>query len=268
MSRKRPSVHSDDQFALFLEKIKAMRDADQDARFEAAVSKLIRRKGQPADRSAEPSRTAVDGSNGAERPRAVPAKSVLRPKSDVDGVDVVGHDTEADHANLMPLIGHLMLGWSNNESVLIYILMLLLETDERSAAAVFSILKTTDARIDLVRKLAQLKVGDPALRAELERMVERLDEAGRLRDEFLHGMYAVDKQGRITRRQTSPLAGKRDRISLDVHRPIDGKRIESLVASRNGLWELNRQLWDFLPRLQASVARTARAQAKSNTTTP
>lgn len=265
MSRKRPSVHSDDQFALFLEKIKATRDADQDARFEVAVSKLIRRKSQRVDRPVEPSRP-VDR-NSVQPRRAGPVKSVLPSKSDFDAVEAAGRDTADDRTDLVALIGHLVLGWSNNASLMIYVLMLLLETDERSAAAVFATLNTTAARIDLVRRLALLKVGDAAMQTELEGVIERLDEASRVRSEFLHGMYAADEQGKIMHTQSPRFVEKRGRISFGERQPIDDKRVERLVESRNDLRELNRQLWDLLPRLQASIARTARVQARSNAST-
>ena len=46
------------------------------------------------------------------------------------------------------------------ESLFIYILMLLMETDEATAAIVFATLNTTRARIDLIERLAKIKVGD------------------------------------------------------------------------------------------------------------
>jgi hypothetical protein len=38
--------------------------------------------------------------------------------------------------------------------------MLLMETDEATAAIVFATLNTTRARIDLIERLAMIKVGD------------------------------------------------------------------------------------------------------------
>ena len=45
-------------------------------------------------------------------------------------------------------MGHLICSWSNNESLFIYVLMILLRTDEASAAVVFATLNTT--RADLI----------------------------------------------------------------------------------------------------------------------
>lgn len=58
----------------------------------------------------------------------------------------------------LTLIGNLVHCWSNNESLFIYILMLLMETDEATAAIVYATLNTTRARIDLIERLAKIKV--------------------------------------------------------------------------------------------------------------
>ena len=48
-------------------------------------------------------------------------------------------------ALVLALIGNLICSWSNNESLFIYVLMILLRTDEASAAVVFATLNTTRA---------------------------------------------------------------------------------------------------------------------------
>ena len=46
-------------------------------------------------------------------------------------------------------MGHLICSWSNSESLFIYVLMILLRTDEASAAVEFATLNTTrEARSD------------------------------------------------------------------------------------------------------------------------
>ena len=52
----------------------------------------------------------------------------------------------------------------NNESLFIYVLMLLLRTDQTAAVAlVFATLNTTRARLDLVQRLAKATITDRAL---------------------------------------------------------------------------------------------------------
>ena len=52
---------------------------------------------------------------------------------------------------VLALIGNLICSWSNNESLFIYVLMILQRTDEASAAVVFATLNTTRARPDLIQ---------------------------------------------------------------------------------------------------------------------
>lgn len=254
MSRKRPSAHSDDQFALFLERIKASRDPDQERKFDIAVSKLIRRKGYAPERPPEPPDQAAVPMPQASNGRMT--GSSLPPKPDFEAIEAAARNTAEDHSSLEALIGSLVFGWSNNESLLIYVLMLLLETDERSAAVVFATLNTTRARIDLVRRLALLKVGDATTRNELDRVIERFNEASRIRNEVLHAMYSVDEHGKITHTQTMRFVEKRGRVSFGERQAIDRKWIEHLIEARNDLRRLNRELWDMLPRLKNSVAAT------------
>ena len=46
-------------------------------------------------------------------------------------------------ALVLALMGHLICSWSNSESLFIFVLMILLRTDEASAAVVFATLNTT-----------------------------------------------------------------------------------------------------------------------------
>lgn len=99
MARKRPSIHSDAQFALFVERMKNMHGAAAGAEFDNAVRRLIRTvKDEPPD---------------------------------------IGLGESDDlHGNGQSQSGALVSGSSNNESLLIYVLMMLLRTDEPSAAIV------------------------------------------------------------------------------------------------------------------------------------
>ena len=89
----------------------------------------------------------------------------------------------------LTLIGNLVYCWSNNESLFIYILMLLMESDETSAAVVFGTLNTTRARIDLIERLAKLKIRDQAIEKKLDDIIERFNDTTRIRNEFNHCMY-------------------------------------------------------------------------------
>ena len=254
--RKRPSIHSDEQFAVFLDKIKNTLDSNEGAKFEAVLRKLIR-KDSGQGRPANPPVTPDDTSPSPVSSSAAPSSSaLLPPPPDFVAIEKAARGTAADRQNLMTLIGQLVFSWSNNESLLIYVMMLLMKTDERSAAVVFSTLNTTRARLDLVRRLSLLHLRDPATRAEIDRTIELFNDANRIRNEFMHAMYFVNEHGQITHTQMLRFIEKRGRVSFGDRQPIDAKRMQTLIDVDDRLRRLNWQLWDLLPRLQAAMAST------------
>ncbi|MBV8186217.1 MAG: hypothetical protein JOY64_00430 [Alphaproteobacteria bacterium] len=160
----------------------------------------------------------------------------------------------ADSRNTLLLwIGRLVFNWSNNESLLVYVLMLLLGTDERSAAVVFATLNTTRARLGLVHRLMLLKVRDPAVQRALAAVIDRFNEAGRVRNDLLHAMYSVNERGEITHTQAMRFAEKRGHFSFGDRQPVDEERLAELKRVADELISLNRDLWDLLPRLRTAV---------------
>ena len=98
--------------------------------------------------------------------------SKLPPKPDFDVLAAAAPASADRRTFVLALIGNLICSWSNNESLFIYVLMILLRTDEASAAVVFATLNTTRARLDLIQRLAKIRVTDKAL-------VEKSDGAHR-----------------------------------------------------------------------------------------
>lgn len=100
------------------------------------------------------------------------------------------------------LIGHLAFGLLTNENLLIYILMVLLQTDEPSAAIVFSVLNTMRARLDLVSRLAWIRIGDRATRRAFEQVVKLFNRANQIRSEFLHAIHTMEGRAAIAHEQS------------------------------------------------------------------
>ena len=103
---------------------------------------------------------------------------------------------------VLALMGNLICSWSNNESLFIYVLMILLRTDEASAAVVFATLNTTRARLDLIQRLAKIGVSDKALSRNLTALIERFSESTKVRNELNHCMLIFDSSGAITHTQS------------------------------------------------------------------
>jgi hypothetical protein len=85
--------------------------------------------------------------------------SRLPAKPDFDVIAASAPSTADRRTLFLALIGNLVSSWSNNESLFIYVLMILMRTDQESAALTFATLNTTRARLDLIQRLVVGQVG-------------------------------------------------------------------------------------------------------------
>jgi hypothetical protein len=187
----------------------------------------------------------------------------LPPKPDFAAIEAEAPTTADRRTLILGLIGNLVFSWSNNESLFIYILMLLLNSDQGSAAVVFATLNTTRARLDLVQRLAKLQIRDKAIAKTLMRLIERFNDCTRIRNEFNHCMYTVDAHGQITHTHSVRIVETRGRIQFGEVRPMDEARINEMIATTHDLKLLNRDIWDFLPRLQEHLSRIRETMAST-----
>ncbi|GEP54687.1 hypothetical protein [Reyranella soli] len=267
MARKNVSAHTDEQFALFIDQIGTMLDDEKEAQFESVVRRLVRVAACEAkdDGCDATDHDTVDDLHHSPEPPKRPyplasgagAAGTLPARPDFEAIEKAARQSGASSASLMGLIGQLVFSWSNNESMLIYILKVLLQTDEPAAATVFSTLNTTRARLDLVSRLGRIKLADRETRMALDHVVRCFNEINAVRNEFLHAMYAVDAKGRITHTQTMRLINKSGRLTFGQQHAIDRERIEGLVRTCNELRVLNRKVWDLLPQLAKAVESAA-----------
>jgi hypothetical protein len=176
--------------------------------------------------------------------------SHLPQKPDFGAIEAKARQSAERRNFILALIGNLVYTWSNNESMFIYVLMLLLKTDEVSATVVFATLNTTRARIDLIERLAKIRISDRAIAKNLDRITDRFNELTKIRNEFNHCLYAVDDLGEITDTQSIRLQEVRGNLQLGVPRKMDETRINEMLSAIRGLTRLNREIWDFLPRLK------------------
>lgn len=186
----------------------------------------------------------------------------LPPQPDFDALDAAALATADRRTALLALIGNHVFCWSNNESMLIYLLMLLLETDQTSAAIVFSTLNTTRARLDLIQRLGKAKVADRALLGTINRLVRRFGDLTRDRNELNHCIFMVDERGEITHTQSTRVHEANGRLQFGETRAVDAKRIKAMIETIRSLKALNRMIWTFLPELEAHMRQRAAARAE------
>jgi hypothetical protein len=269
MARRNTPIQREARFELFVERMKHRMDGHQNNRFDDIVRKLLqvdRRKRDHSKPMVDTLRTAaglapaVSASKPLPEPQSAqeqPAKGRLPARPDFDSIESAARHTVSTRTNFLALIGLLVFSWSNNESLLIYVLMVLLRTDEPSAAIVFSTLNTTRARLELVDRLAQINVIDRRVRVRLNRVIESFNEAIRIRNEFLHATYKVNSSGEITHTQIMRLVAKKGGMSFGQQQPIDQTRLDGIVRTCGDLRRLNREIWDLLPQLKEAVGSQA-----------
>ena len=173
----------------------------------------------------------------------------LPPMPDFKAIEALAPKSADHRTSILALIGNLVFSWSNNESLFIYLLMLLLRTDQTSAAIVFATLNTTRARLDLIQRLAKVQIKDPAIAKALSKLIARFVDCTRIRNEFNHCMYMVDDHGEITHTHSIKIVETRKKLAFGQVRAMDDKRLKEMTATTRELKALNRDIWNFLPRL-------------------
>jgi hypothetical protein len=183
--------------------------------------------------------------------------ATLPPRPDFESIDAAAPRSADRRTSVLALIGNLVFSWSNNESLFIYLLMILLKTDQTSAAIVFATLNTTRARLDLIQRLARIHVKDRAISKRLDELIDRFNEYTRIRNEFNHCMYKVSGRGDITHTHSIRIVETRKQLQLGEVKPMDDARIKEMVETVQGLKTLNRDIWDFLPRLEQHLSKNS-----------
>jgi Asp-tRNA(Asn)/Glu-tRNA(Gln) amidotransferase C subunit len=190
--------------------------------------------------------------------------SQLPPKPDFAAIEAAAQGSANRRTFIMALIGNLVYSWANNESMFIYALMVLMDTDEASAAVVFTTLNTTRARLDLVERLAKIKIKDKSIQKTLERIIAQFNELTKLRNEFNHCMYTLNERGEITHTHSIRMQEVKGKLQLGVVRKMDDDRINDIVAAIRSMTKLNREIWDFLPCLQTSLQASSNELSKTS----
>jgi hypothetical protein len=155
-------------------------------------------------------------------------------------------------------VGNLVFTWSNNESMFLYLLQILMRSDFDTAAITFVSLNTTRARLDLVRRLAKSKIPDREMVRKVERLIERFNDCTRVRNEFNHCIYQLNERGEITHTGVLRIVESKDAVQYASVRKLDGDRLREINLTVRRLTKLNRDLWAILPELERAVQLAAR----------
>jgi hypothetical protein len=177
----------------------------------------------------------------------------IPPKPDFDAIAASAPSSADRRTLILALIGNLVSSWSNNESLFIYVLMILMRTDQASAALIFATLNTTRARLDLILRLAKIVIRDKELEANLTKIIDRFNDTTQVRNEFNHCMYIVDTGGQITHTQSMRISQNKNSLQFGERKPMDDARLRSMIKATKDMTRINRDIWDLLPRLENHV---------------
>jgi hypothetical protein len=183
--------------------------------------------------------------------------SKLPPKPDFDLLAAAAPASADRRTFVLALIGNLICSWSNNESLFIYVLMILLRTEESSAAIVFATLNTTRARLDLIQRLARIRITDRDISKSLARLIERFVESTKVRNELNHCMFIFDRSGAITHTQSMRLAETKTSLRFGEIKALDESRLQDMLRTTKEMTRINREIWELLPRLEVHVCGNA-----------
>ncbi|MEM8797095.1 MAG: hypothetical protein AAGE61_16150 [Pseudomonadota bacterium] len=175
--------------------------------------------------------------------------SKLPNRPDLQAIKDVARETSQRRNLILGLIGNLSFCWSNNESMLIYLIMALLRTNETSAKIIFGTLNTTRARMDLVERLAAAHLTDETIKREIKRILRVFNDCTKVRNELIHCMFHIDQGGDITHTHSLRVQVQKGELQTVVTQDMDDARIRKMASTVKKLVKLNADLWAFLPVL-------------------
>src|ERR1700730_5876473 len=146
----------------------------------------------------------------------------LPPRPDFEALAAAAPASADRRTLILSLIGNLIVSWSNNESLFIYVLMILLETDQASATRAFATLNTTRARLDLIQRLSKIKLRDEKLDKALSKLIDRFNRSTALRNEFNHCLYLTDAAGQITHTHSMRIVASREHLQFGISMHLAG----------------------------------------------
>lgn len=189
--------------------------------------------------------------------------SKLPPLPNFAEIEATSKQAAEERTKIVSIIGNIVFSWSNNESMFIYFLMILMKSDFPTAAVTFISLNTTRARLDLIRRLTKAKVSDAAVIRKVDRLIERFNACTRVRNEFNHCIYELNEKGQFTYTNALRITEKKTGIEFVERKAFDDKRIQEMMRTIRKLETLNRDLWSFLPVFEKAVQAGAKVTAKT-----
>jgi hypothetical protein len=178
----------------------------------------------------------------------------LPPPPDFDKFDAAAQDDKhyAQRKMVSEAIGDLMVHWANNESMLVYLLAQLLETDNETAQITFFSQNTTQGRLQLMERLALLKLRDP-IRAQTLKHLKRFRTLTNTRNELAHAMYMYTSDARIEATYNVRFTSNFDGTKIGEIKPFNQARYNEVRQATRMPLKFNRDMHAFLPVVEQHI---------------
>jgi hypothetical protein len=147
--------------------------------------------------------------------------------------------------DVLMLVGKLNYTWTNTESLFIYLIAHLLETNKEAATVIFLTLNTTRARIDLIERLAKIHSAADTKAAVLK-ITARMTREQRLRNKYNHCIYSFDELGRTASTQLMRIVDMDENLKYGKVEALDDEEMLRIQATIDSIVDVNKSIWKFM----------------------
>lgn len=155
--------------------------------------------------------------------------------------------------DVLMLVGKLNYTWTNTESLFIYLIAHLLNTNKEAATVIFLTLNTTRARIDLLERLAKISSTTPESKAAVLEITSRMTREQRLRNKYNHCIYSFDRSGVMASTQLMRIVDMNDNLKYGKVEALDDEELQRIQATIDAIIEVNRSIWSFIKQKNIQV---------------
>jgi hypothetical protein len=148
--------------------------------------------------------------------------------------------------DVLMLVGKLNYTWTNTESLFIYLIAHLLNTNKEAATIIFLTLNTTRARIDLLERLAKIRSTSPETKSAVLKITSRMTREQRLRNKYNHCIYSFDETGSIASTQLMRIVDMDDNLKYGKVEALDDAEMRRIQATIDAVIDVNKSIWSFI----------------------
>ncbi|PSH70942.1 hypothetical protein CU102_02540 [Phyllobacterium brassicacearum] len=154
---------------------------------------------------------------------------------------------------VLMLVGKLNYTWTNTESLFIYLIAHLLNTNKEAATVIFLTLNTTRARIDLLERLAKIRSTPPETKAAVLQITSRMTREQRLRNKYNHCIYSFDETGHNASTQLMRIVDMNDNLKYGKVEALDDAEMLRIQSTIDAIVDVNKSIWSFIRLKNISV---------------